>query len=106
MLSRHSYSQPHDFTLTLSSLLGPSFFPSTNGATDEEKLALKEMVQRWQKYVDEGKFRLSTPLDLKMGEKGGELADCKFVSRFTEAGIKAGSLDGRRWAFSHKLDER
>ncbi|ORY72884.1 DUF89-domain-containing protein [Leucosporidium creatinivorum] len=67
--------QPHDFTLTLSSLLDPTFFPSTNGATEEEKVALKEMVQRWQRYVDEGKFRLSTPLDLQMGDKGGELAD-------------------------------
>lgn len=77
MLSATLNRQPHDFTLTISSLLDESFFPSTNGASQEDKTALKEMVTRWQRYVDEGKFRLSTSLDLKMGEKGGELADCE-----------------------------
>lgn len=69
--------QPHDFTLTLSSLLDPSFFPETSGASAEDKAALKAMVERWQRYVDMGKFRLSVPLDLKMGAPGGELADCE-----------------------------
>ncbi|KAI5477683.1 duf89 domain protein [Pseudohyphozyma bogoriensis] len=67
--------QPHDFTLTLSSLLDPNFFPADSNITDEDKAALKAMVTRWNGYVKEGKFRLSTPLDLVMGEKGGELAD-------------------------------
>lgn len=69
--------QPHDFKITLSSLLDPEFFPESANASADDRAALKEMVERWQSYVKSGKFRLSVPLDLKMGEKGGELADCE-----------------------------
>ncbi|SCV73182.1 BQ2448_7107 [Microbotryum intermedium] len=67
--------QPHDFKILLSSLLDPSFFPSDSGATDEDRQALKAMVERWQSYIGKGVFRLSTPLDLEMGASGGEIAD-------------------------------
>ncbi|KAK4701394.1 damage-control phosphatase, subfamily III, partial [Phenoliferia sp. Uapishka_3] len=67
--------QPHDFKTTISSLLDPEFFPANAGSTEEEKAALKTMVERWQRYVEEGRFKLSVPLELKMGDKGGELAD-------------------------------
>lgn len=67
--------QPHDFRLTIESLLDPNFFPSESGATGEDRTALSHMVQRWQRYVKEGKLRLSVPTELNMGAPGGELAD-------------------------------
>lgn len=67
--------QPHDFALLLDSLNDPSFFPVDAGLTDADRDALKALGARWRKYVDDGTFRLSVPLDLKMGDKGGETAD-------------------------------
>ncbi|BGP19757.1 hypothetical protein JCM10213_003603 [Rhodosporidiobolus nylandii] len=67
--------QPHDFTLLLSTLRDPSFFPSDAGLTDEDRAALKALVERWDGYVQSGKFRLSVPLGLQMGDEGGEMAD-------------------------------
>ncbi|KAL8291312.1 hypothetical protein RQP46_002290 [Phenoliferia psychrophenolica] len=67
--------QPHDFSTTLASLLDPSFFPQEANTTELEKADLKNMVERWQRYVEEGKFRLSVPLGLEMGAPGGEMAD-------------------------------
>ncbi|KPV72089.1 uncharacterized protein RHOBADRAFT_48988 [Rhodotorula graminis WP1] len=67
--------QPHDFALLLDSLNDPAFFPAAAGLSDADRDALKAVGARWRKYVDEGKFRLSVPLDLKMGDQGGEVAD-------------------------------
>lgn len=80
--------QPHDFSTTIASLLDPAFFPESAGSTDAEKSALKNMVERWQRYVDQGVFRLSVPLGLEMGAPGGELADCTpFFACFSVGGI-------------------
>lgn len=60
----------------LDTLADPSFFPSDSGLTEEDRTALNSLVKRWKSYVADGKFKLSVPMDLKMGDKGGELADC------------------------------
>ncbi|KAK4050006.1 Hairy/enhancer-of-split with YRPW motif protein 2 [Microbotryomycetes sp. JL201] len=85
--------QPHDFKLTLEVLADSTFFGDDEPASESDKMALKEMVTRWQKYVDEGKFKLAVPVDLKMGEGGGELADF-WTSPwpFTEMGNRAPQL--------------
>lgn len=57
--------------------MSEDFFPSDSGATREEKSALKAMVERWQSYIKNGKFKLSVPWEMKLGENG-EMADCKF----------------------------
>ncbi|BGP57978.1 hypothetical protein JCM8202_001932 [Rhodotorula sphaerocarpa] len=67
--------QPHDFGILLDTLADPSFFPEDSGLTSEDRAALKSLITRWKGYVADGKFRLSVPADLKMGDKGGELAD-------------------------------
>ena len=67
--------QPHDFSITINSLLDSDFFPADSGASDEDKAALNKVVERWSQYVKEGKFRLSTPLDHPMGAPAGEIAD-------------------------------
>lgn len=35
------------------------------------------MVKRWEKYIEEGKFKLSVDWDMKLGDEG-EMADCRF----------------------------
>ncbi|GAA5967851.1 hypothetical protein JCM8115_000383 [Rhodotorula mucilaginosa] len=67
--------QPHDFSIMLDTLADPSFFPADSGLTEEDRSALHSLVKRWKSYVADGKFKLSVPMDLKMGDKGGELAD-------------------------------
>ncbi|KAM0786168.1 hypothetical protein ACM66B_006975 [Microbotryomycetes sp. NB124-2] len=71
--------QPHDFKLTLEALADPTFFVvDEQGATagdGDDSLALQEMVARWKRYVEDGTFKLSVPVDLEMGQPGGELAD-------------------------------
>ncbi|GAA5846676.1 hypothetical protein JCM11251_006709 [Rhodosporidiobolus azoricus] len=69
--------QPHDFVFLLSSLSDPSFFPTSGeeGLSTDDREALNALAKRWRQYVDEGKFRLSVPEELKMGEKGGEIAE-------------------------------
>ncbi|KAK4330351.1 putative Damage-control phosphatase [Rhodotorula toruloides] len=67
--------QPHDFLILLDTLDDPSFFPTDSGLTEEDRTAFRELAARWKRYVKEGKFRLSVPTELKMGDKGGGLAD-------------------------------
>ena len=67
--------QPHDLSITLDSLLDPAFFPANAGASEADKAALKAVAERWAGYVKDGTFRLSTPLELPMGARGGEVAD-------------------------------
>ncbi|GAA5876907.1 hypothetical protein JCM1840_002700 [Sporobolomyces johnsonii] len=63
---------PHDFLILLDTLSDESFFPDLS---DEDKHAFKVLVTRWKRYVEEGKFRLSVPKELKMGQPGGEIAE-------------------------------
>lgn len=62
---------PTDFRLAISSLLQPSFF-NTDGVSDDNMLVkddhLKQMVTRWNTYIDEGVFSLSVPMDTLLGE--------------------------------------
>ncbi|KAJ8695347.1 Hairy/enhancer-of-split with YRPW motif protein 2, variant 2 [Pleurotus ostreatus] len=61
---------PPDFSVTISSLLDPSFFPPpTADETVDPSLYsdLFHMVSRWQKYVDDGTFKLSVPLNTPLG---------------------------------------
>ncbi|BGP27397.1 duf89 domain protein [Rhodotorula toruloides] len=67
--------QPHDFLIILDTLDDPSFFPADSGMTEEDRAAFHELAARWKRYVEEGKFRLSVPAELNMGDRGGELAD-------------------------------
>ncbi|GAA6022458.1 hypothetical protein JCM10207_004400 [Rhodosporidiobolus poonsookiae] len=72
--------QPHDFTFLLSTLAPSSlssnaFFPGESGLSDADKTALGALGERWARHVAEGRFRLSVPQELKMGETGGEAAD-------------------------------
>ena len=71
---------PPDFTETLTLLADPTTFASPSStpsstpldATAGESFAhLATLVQRWQKYVDDGVFKLSVPLDTPLGG-GGE----------------------------------
>ncbi|GAA5863437.1 hypothetical protein JCM8547_006980 [Rhodosporidiobolus lusitaniae] len=68
--------QPHDFLALLSSLKSPlSFFGSDADLSDEDVEALKALAERWETFVEEGKFRLSVSKEMRMGDKGGEAAD-------------------------------
>ncbi|PCH42909.1 DUF89 domain-containing protein [Wolfiporia cocos MD-104 SS10] len=81
---------PPDFKSTISSLLSPTFFPSTEPDAQTASLAasapaqdsstvptpsglpdsrrhLKEMVTRWEGYLRDGVFELSVPLDTPLG---------------------------------------
>ncbi|GAA5885830.1 hypothetical protein JCM16303_000071, partial [Sporobolomyces ruberrimus] len=60
--------QPHDFLILLSTLSDPSFFPNLSSSDLE---SLETLVTRWKGYVDNGKFKLSVPAELKMGEGKG-----------------------------------
>ncbi|KAF7437182.1 hypothetical protein PC9H_004018 [Pleurotus ostreatus] len=61
---------PPDFSVTISSLLDPSFFPppATADETVDPSLPsdLFRMVSRWRKYVDDG-MKLSILLDTSLG---------------------------------------
>ncbi|KAG6325901.1 hypothetical protein ID866_13188 [Astraeus odoratus] len=53
---------PTDFYKTIDSLLSPSFF-TVDSTTSESAKHLKQMVERWQRYLKEGTFCLSTELE-------------------------------------------
>ncbi|KAJ3519929.1 hypothetical protein NMY22_g12977 [Coprinellus aureogranulatus] len=73
---------PPDFAETLSLLADPTTFasppptpssssPSSSAPIPQESLEhLAILVKRWQKYVDEGVFKLSVPLDTPLGGGG------------------------------------
>ncbi|KAI6113623.1 hypothetical protein EDD16DRAFT_1897040, partial [Pisolithus croceorrhizus] len=54
---------PTDFHKTAESLSSPTFFNATAETTPESALHLKEMVERWRKYLEQGIFRLSTTVE-------------------------------------------
>ncbi|KAG6837774.1 hypothetical protein H0H93_001701 [Arthromyces matolae] len=58
---------PSDFKQAISSLLDPSFFGSLAEASTPSSDHLTYMVTRWNKYIDEGIFNLSVPLDTPLG---------------------------------------
>ncbi|TEB29961.1 DUF89-domain-containing protein [Coprinellus micaceus] len=72
---------PPDFTETLTLLAdGPTTFTSPSPtpsstpfdtSTEESFAHLASLVQRWQKYIDDGVFKLPVPLDTPLGG-GGE----------------------------------
>ncbi|KIK22881.1 hypothetical protein PISMIDRAFT_11264 [Pisolithus microcarpus 441] len=53
---------PADFYKTIHSLSSPTFFDKTT-TTAESARHLKEMVERWERYLKEGVFCLSTALE-------------------------------------------
>ncbi|KAI6101735.1 DUF89 domain-containing protein [Pisolithus croceorrhizus] len=53
---------PADFYRTIQSLSSPTFFNKT-ATTTESARHLKEMVERWERYLREGVFCLSTALE-------------------------------------------
>ncbi|GAA6008339.1 hypothetical protein JCM11491_004440 [Sporobolomyces phaffii] len=57
--------QPHDFEILLSTLADRAFFPDL-ATRDFDQLAA--LVERWRSYVASGKFKLSVPPSLKMGD--------------------------------------
>lgn len=67
---------PLDFSVLITSLLDPTFFPADNGASESQKQDLEKMVKRWQGYIAAGKFRLSVPGQSILGGPGAALADC------------------------------
>ncbi|KAL4077466.1 hypothetical protein J3A83DRAFT_4087210 [Scleroderma citrinum] len=54
---------PTDFYKTIESLLSPTFFSANSAVTSESVQHLKQMVERWQRYLKEGVFCLSTELE-------------------------------------------
>ena len=63
---------PADFLSTIPSLLSESFFSSASDApsvTSDDHAALREMVTRWQSYLDTGAFALSVPPETPLGGK-------------------------------------
>ena len=67
--------QPHDFLILLDTLEDPTFFPDLS---EEDVATLKELVTRWRGFIADGRFKLSVPAELKMGEssvKGQEDRD-------------------------------
>ncbi|KAI6102943.1 DUF89 domain-containing protein [Pisolithus sp. B1] len=54
---------PTDFYKTIESLLSPIFFNATMETTPESAHHLKEMVERWRRYLEQGIFRLSTAVE-------------------------------------------
>ncbi|KAJ7656673.1 DUF89 domain-containing protein [Mycena rosella] len=64
---------PIDFVETINGLLDPSFLPAPEGMDVEH---LRNMVERWKRYVDEGIFALSVPTATPLGGgSSGALAE-------------------------------
>ncbi|KAK8846563.1 hypothetical protein IAR55_005649 [Kwoniella newhampshirensis] len=62
---------PYDFTWAIDSLLDTTFFAehASTPLTKEDTENLVTLAQRWKSHVSSGKFRLSVPLDTKIGAK-------------------------------------
>ncbi|WWD21880.1 hypothetical protein CI109_106368 [Kwoniella shandongensis] len=62
---------PSDFTWAIDSLLDTTFFTqhASTPLTQEDIDNLVTLARRWQSHVASGKFRLSVPLDTKLGAK-------------------------------------
>ena len=61
--------------ILLDTLEDPSFFPDLS---EEDVATLKELVTRWRGFIADGRFKLSVPAELKMGQssvKGQEDRD-------------------------------
>lgn len=69
---------PPDFKSAITSLLSPTFFPIAAPDWDGETVNLPEgvsdgykhlhtMVERWRRYIEQGIFQLSVPLDTPLG---------------------------------------
>ncbi|OCF33986.1 hypothetical protein I317_05983 [Kwoniella heveanensis CBS 569] len=61
---------PYDFTWAIDSLLDTSFFAShaSTPLTPDDLAALSGLGARWKRHLDSGRFRLSVPLDTKLGK--------------------------------------
>ncbi|KAJ7147366.1 DUF89 domain-containing protein [Mycena filopes] len=71
---------PADFAETITSLLDPAFLPAL-ADTDVNPEHLRNMVDRWARYVDEGVFKLSVPATTPLG--GGGAADSELAEFWT-----------------------
>ncbi|WVR04246.1 hypothetical protein IAU60_001246 [Kwoniella sp. DSM 27419] len=56
---------PHDFKWAIDSLLDTSFF---SALSSEDQSSLATLGRRWQHHLETGKFKLSVPLDTKLGQ--------------------------------------
>jgi damage-control phosphatase, subfamily III len=60
---------PPDFKSTIPSLLSETFFSSSDAPSDPKQHDyLRQMVTRWQSYLDSGVFELSVPIDSALGD--------------------------------------
>ncbi|WVQ83850.1 hypothetical protein IAT38_005994 [Cryptococcus sp. DSM 104549] len=62
---------PYDFTWAIESLLDTTFFTkhASTPLTSEDTSALTALATRWKSHVAEGRFKLSVPLDTKIGQE-------------------------------------
>ncbi|KAI3612739.1 duf89 domain-containing protein [Moniliophthora roreri] len=61
---------PPDFTYTIASLLDPVYFTTASPA-EEQRQHLKTMATRIARYVEEGVFAFSVPVETPLGGGGG-----------------------------------
>ncbi|KAL0575469.1 Hairy/enhancer-of-split with YRPW motif protein 2 [Marasmius crinis-equi] len=61
---------PPDFKYTIESLLDQSYFASSASATPEEKSQLQELAARISRYVEQGVFVFSVPVQTPLGGNG------------------------------------
>ncbi|KAF8343221.1 DUF89 domain-containing protein [Amanita rubescens] len=66
---------PPDFLATFASLRSARAFFEIDGSSESESVEhLDRMVSRWQKYLDDGTFSLSVPLDRAFGDANSNQA--------------------------------
>ncbi|WVN88821.1 uncharacterized protein L203_104035 [Cryptococcus depauperatus CBS 7841] len=62
---------PYDFLWAIDSLSDRTFFSQhvSTPVTKEDTDSLAKLVARWKSYINDGSFRLSVPLDTKIGQE-------------------------------------
>ncbi|KIJ04814.1 hypothetical protein PAXINDRAFT_141704 [Paxillus involutus ATCC 200175] len=69
---------PADFEITIMSLLSTTFFPEMTTRSPESVAHLEQMVKRWQSYLEQGTFVLSTNINKIDDQKVDGVELCKF----------------------------
>ncbi|KAK7035393.1 Hairy/enhancer-of-split with YRPW motif protein 2 [Paramarasmius palmivorus] len=68
---------PPDFKYTIASLLDPAYFAAAS-PTEEQRQHLKAMANRIARYVEEGVFAFSVPIDTPLGGSGSSTTGAEF----------------------------